>query len=65
MQGCSDDFILDSNVPDCERNNGERDKGYRRWSVDNEIHENCFYDNEPQAWADVIGGNNDWDGNYG
>jgi hypothetical protein len=33
--------------------------------VDNEIHENCFYDNEPQAWADVIGGNNDWDGNYG
>ena len=28
----------------------------------NEIHENCFYDNEPQAYDD--GTDNDWDGNY-
>ena len=33
-------------------------------SNNNEIHENCFYDNDPQAWDDVIGGNNDWDSNY-
>jgi uncharacterized repeat protein (TIGR01451 family) len=31
-------------------------------SNDNEIHENCFYDNEPQAMDN--GTNNDWDGNY-
>jgi parallel beta-helix repeat protein len=29
---------------------------------DNEIHENCFYDNEPHAVDD--GTNNDWTGNY-
>ncbi|NQE04521.1 Cell surface glycoprotein, partial [ANME-1 cluster archaeon GoMg1] len=31
-------------------------------SDSNEIHENCFYENEPQAMDN--GSNNNWDGNY-
>ena len=129
MQGCSDDFILDSDIFDCYygiyiddksthtisgnkiygndfvgiyltrtwdniiteneiRDNGEGilieessfnntiernmikrngvDTGVylTTGSYENEIHENCFIDNVPQAYDDVIGGNNDWDRNY-
>jgi parallel beta-helix repeat protein len=130
MQGCSDDFILDSNISDCEygiyidddspgahtmssntiydntygiyltetddniiTENEIRDNGHGVWvehsnnntiernmivnntmpdtgvhitdySDENEIHENCFIGNEPQAWDDLMGESNNWDRNY-
>ena len=34
------------------------------YSDENEIHENCFIGNEPQAWDDFEGFSNNWTGNY-
>ena len=46
------------------RNNTEGETGVHLTvsSNDNEIHDNCFYDNDPQARDDGTG--NNWDGNY-
>jgi nitrous oxidase accessory protein NosD len=45
-------------------NNTEMDTGVHLTADTNntEIHGNCFYDNEPQAWDN--GTNNNWTGNY-
>ena len=57
---CSDENMIERNM--IERNELDTGVNITEDSDDNEIHWNCFIDNEPQAWDN--GTNNNWTGNY-